>query len=198
MHIRLIAVGDRQPAWVDDAFGNYSARFPREWKFRLDPLATARRGKNDRSGTAMSAEGKQILSRIDASEQVILLDERGRQLNSKGLSETLAGWQTDGRDICFVIGGPDGVSDACRKRADFTWALSTLTLPHGLARVLLAEQLYRAHSLQTGHPYHREYLDCPHHRNCISLRHRLGVGKFLPRWASTSMSCRSKSTRLQR
>ena len=87
--------------------------------------------------------------------QVILLDERGRQLSSKGLAGKLANWQIDGRDLCFVIGGPDGVADACRQRADFTWSLSQLTLPHGLARVLFAEQLYRAHSLHTGHPYHR-------------------------------------------
>jgi 23S rRNA (pseudouridine1915-N3)-methyltransferase len=77
-------------------------------------------------------------------------------LSSRGLAEKLAVWQADGRNLCFVIGGPDGVSDACRRRADFTWSLSELTLPHGLARVLLAEQLYRAHSLQVGHPYHRE------------------------------------------
>ena len=156
MHIRLIAVGDRQPAWVDDAFDNYSARFPREWKFRLDSLATVRRGKNDRSTRAMEAEGEQILSRIDAAEQVVLLDERGKQFTSNDLSKRLESWQADGRDLCFVIGGPDGVSAAVRERANSTWSLSNLTLPHGLARVLFAEQMYRAWSLQVGHPYHRE------------------------------------------
>lgn len=156
MHIRLIAVGDRQPAWVDDAFANYAARFPREWKFRLDTLATARRGRNDKSGKAVEAEGEQILSRIDAAEQVVLLDERGKHYTSPGLSQCLAGWQADGRDLCFLIGGPDGVSDAVRRRANSSWSLSGLTLPHGLARVLFAEQMYRAWSLQAGHPYHRE------------------------------------------
>ena len=155
MHIRLLAVGDRQPSWVDDAFGNYTGRFPREWKFRLDLIATARRSKNDKSGQAREAEGEQILARLDPSEQAVLLDERGRQLRSKALAEKLGDWQSDGRDLCFIIGGPDGVSEACRQRADFTWSLSQLTLPHGLARVLLAEQLYRAWSLQAGHPYHR-------------------------------------------
>ena len=156
MHIRLLAVGDRQPLWVDDAFGAYAGRFPREWKFRLDVIPTVRRQKNDKTQKAREAEGELILGKLNAGERLVLLDERGRQLDSKGLAASLADWQTDGRDVCFVIGGPDGVPDACRQRADFTWSLSKLTLPHGLARVLLAEQLYRAHSLQTGHPYHRE------------------------------------------
>ena len=88
--------------------------------------------------------------------KAVLLDERGKQLTSKGLAERLSDWQSDGRNVCLVIGGPDGVSDAVKQRADFTWSLPQLTLPHGMARVLLAEQLYRAWSLQTGHPYHRE------------------------------------------
>ncbi|MDJ0750118.1 MAG: 23S rRNA (pseudouridine(1915)-N(3))-methyltransferase RlmH [Woeseiaceae bacterium] len=155
MHIRLLAVGDRQPSWVDDAFGKYSTRLPREWKFRLDVIPTVRRRKNDRSRQAMEAEGESILARLEPAEQVVMLDERGRQLDSKGLAGKLSGWQGDGRDLCFVIGGPDGLSGACRQRADFSWSLSPLTLPHGLVRVLLAEQLYRAWSLQTGHPYHR-------------------------------------------
>lgn len=155
MHIRLLAVGDRQPSWVDDAFGKYTERFPREWKFRLDTIATVRRNKNDKSHQAMEAEGTLILGKLAPTEQVVLLDERGKQLTSKSLAAKLTDWQTDGRDLCFVIGGPDGVSDAIRQRADMMWSLSKLTLPHGMARALLSEQLYRAWSLQTGHPYHR-------------------------------------------
>jgi 23S rRNA (pseudouridine1915-N3)-methyltransferase len=155
VHIRLLAVGDRQPSWVDDAFGKYTERFPREWKFRLDTIATVRRNKNDKSRQAMEAEGTLILGKLAATEQVVLLDERGKQLTSKSLAAKLTDWQTDGRDLCFVIGGPDGVSDAIRQRADMMWSLSKLTLPHGMARALLSEQLYRAWSLQTGHPYHR-------------------------------------------
>ena len=155
MHIRLLAVGDRQPPWVDEAFSTYSERLPREWQFRLDLIPTVRRNKNDKSRQAMEAEGELILAKLGQSEQVVLLDERGRQLTSKALAGKLSDWQIDGRDLCFVIGGPDGVADSCKQRADFTWSLSQLTLPHGLARVLFAEQLYRAHSLQTGHPYHR-------------------------------------------
>lgn len=155
MHIRLVAVGDRQPSWVDDAFATYTGRLPREWRFRLDAIATARRAKNDPPQKARDAEGKLILGKLAQDEQVVLLDERGKQLNSKSLAERLSNWQADGRNLCFIIGGPDGVSDAVRQRSDFTWSLSDLTLPHGMARVLLAEQLYRAWSLQAGHPYHR-------------------------------------------
>jgi 23S rRNA (pseudouridine1915-N3)-methyltransferase len=143
MHVRLIAVGDRQPSWVDEAYGVYSGRFPREWKFRLDCIATVRRTKNDKSKSAMRAEGEQ-------------LDERGKQMTSPDLATHLAEWQGAGRDLCFVIGGPDGVSSACRERANFTWSLSNLTMPHGFARVFFAEQMYRAWSLQAGHPYHRD------------------------------------------
>jgi 23S rRNA (pseudouridine1915-N3)-methyltransferase len=156
MHIRLIAVGGRQPGWVEDAFRTYADRFPRAWQFRLDVIATAKRVKGDRSGAATTAEGEQILAGIDRGEQVVLLDERGKQLSSTELSAQLSTWQADGRDLCFIIGGPDGVAPDVRARADFTWSLSNLTLPHGLARVLFAEQMYRAWSLQVGHPYHRE------------------------------------------
>ncbi len=155
MHIRLLAVGDRQPSWVDEAFGKYTGRYPREWKFRLDTIATVRRNKNDKSRQAMEAEGTLILEKLGSDEQVVLLDERGKQLSSKSLASRLSEWQTDGRDLCFIIGGPDGVSGLVRQRADWMWSLSQLTLPHGLARALLSEQLYRAWSLQTGHPYHR-------------------------------------------
>jgi 23S rRNA (pseudouridine1915-N3)-methyltransferase len=155
VHIRLLAVGDRQPSWVDDAVGIYTGRFPREWKFQLDTIPTVRRSKNDKSRQAMQTEGDLIAAKLSPTEQVVLLDERGLQLTSKSLAAKLADWQSDGRDLCFIIGGPDGVSDAVRQRANMMWSLSQLTLPHGMARALLSEQLYRAWSLQTGHPYHR-------------------------------------------
>ncbi len=155
MHIRLLAVGDRQPPWVDEAFARYAERLPREWRFRLDTIPTVKRSKNDKTQRSKESEGEKILAKIGADEHVVLLDERGKQLKSRALAMTLSEWQADGQDLCFVIGGPDGVSDACRQRANFTWSLSALTLPHGLARVLLVETLYRAWSLQTGHPYHR-------------------------------------------
>ena len=140
---------------MDDAFGIYTERYPREWKFRLDTIPTVRRNKNDKSRQAMEAEGELIITKLSPNEQAILLDERGKQFSSKSLASKLTEWQSDGRDLCFIIGGPDGVSDTVRQRADMMWSLSQLTLPHGMARALLSEQLYRAWSLQTGHPYHR-------------------------------------------
>ena len=103
----------------------------------------------------MEAEGSQVLARLRDAEQVVLLDERGKSLSSSALAAKLTDWQRDGRDLCLVIGGPDGVSDACQQRADFKWSLSAMTLPHGLARVLVVEALYRAWSMNSGHPYHR-------------------------------------------
>ena len=150
MHFRILAVGDRQPAWVDDAVNNYVGRLPQAWRFRVDTLATAKRGKNDAGSRGRDSEGEAILAKT-ADDYVVLLDERGRALSSTGLAAKLEDWQQDGRNLSFVIGGPDAV----RARADFSWSLSELTLPHGLARILVTEQLYRAWSLNAGHPYHR-------------------------------------------
>jgi 23S rRNA (pseudouridine1915-N3)-methyltransferase len=156
VHIRLITVGDRQPRWVEDAFETYTARFPPQWRFQTETIATAKRTKAGDAGRAIDKEAGAILGKLGPGEQVVLLDERGKQLTSKNLAERLQSWQADGRDLTFIIGGPDGVSDRCRQRADFTWSLSDLTLPHGIARILFSEQLYRAWSLTAGHPYHRD------------------------------------------
>lgn len=155
MHIRLIAVGDRQPSWVDSAFENYVQRLPKQWQFRVDVIATAPRAKNSSAESAKLEEGRKVLAKIKAPDFVVVLDERGKQFSSEGLSASLEDWQRDGRNLAFVIGGPDGMSEDCVNRANLRWSLSRLTLPHGLARVLFAEQLYRAWTLSIGHPYHR-------------------------------------------
>jgi 23S rRNA (pseudouridine1915-N3)-methyltransferase len=154
--MRLIAVGDRQPSWVDSAFDDYVGRLPRPWQFRLETIATARRPKAGSSVDAKQAEGDKILAKVKAAERVVVLDERGKQYTSKELAGLVEEWQTVGEDVVFVIGGPDGVPDSLRARANNCWSLSKLTLPHGLARVMFAEQIYRAWSLNVGHPYHRE------------------------------------------
>ena len=155
MHLRLVAVGDRQPAWVDAASGDYAGRLLRAWKFSVRALPLSRRRRGADAALARDDECAAILRELKDNERAIMLDERGTELSTAGLAEKLAAWQSDGRDLCFVIGGPDGLNDACRERADFSWSLSRLTLPHGLARVLCIEQLYRAASLNDGHPYHR-------------------------------------------
>ncbi|ANO51987.1 23S rRNA (pseudouridine(1915)-N(3))-methyltransferase RlmH [Woeseia oceani] len=155
MHIRLIAVGDRQPAWVDTAFKDYAGRLPRPWKFALQTIATSRRRRHGDSSGARSEECEKILGKLANGERVVMLDERGSQLGSTELASSINDWQSDGRDVCFVIGGPDGLDEHCMARADFTWSLSRLTLPHGLARVVCVEQLYRACTVLEGHPYHR-------------------------------------------
>lgn len=119
-------------------------------------MTTAQRTKSSDAVTAVGMEGEKVLGKIKADDFVVLLDERGESLSSRDLGLRLQGWQSAGRDLCFVIGGPDGVSSECHKRADFCWSLSRMTLPHGLARVMFAEQLYRAWTLTTGHPYHRD------------------------------------------
>lgn len=156
MHIRLLAVGDRQPPWVDTAFSDYAARLPRQWQFRLEEIATAQRKKSAPAEIAVSVEGEKLLAKLKPAEFVVLLDESGRQFSSRELAGKLDEWQAVGQDIVFIIGGPDGVSTEVRQRANLIWSLSKLTLPHGLARVLFAEQIYRAWSLTTGHPYHRD------------------------------------------
>lgn len=156
MHIRLIAVGERQPSWVDSAFEDYAARLPRQWQFRMETIATAKRQKSSPVESAVAAEAEKILGKIKPAEHVVVLDERGKQFSSKELAHELDDWQTMGADVVFVIGGPDGVSKDVLGRANTRWSLSKLTLPHGLARVLFAEQIFRAWSLSTGHPYHRE------------------------------------------
>ena len=155
MHIRLIAVGDRQPSWVAQAFDDYARRLPRQWQFRLDAVGTARRAGDGDAAKAKAAEGQKVMQKLRPAERVVALDERGRQWSTAELGERLHAWQADGKDLAFVIGGPDGIAADCLERADLCWSLSRLTLPHGLVRVLVAEQLYRAWTLGTGHPYHR-------------------------------------------
>ena len=155
MHIRLIAIGARQPGWVDEAFDEYVQRLPRQWRFRLKALPGGRRSKHQDSGSAIESEGQKILTEIRAAEFVVALDERGTQFSSVELGQKLNDWQSAARDLTFLVGGPDGLAEACLQRADLRWSLSRLTMPHGLVRVLFAEQLYRAWTVSTGHPYHR-------------------------------------------
>jgi 23S rRNA (pseudouridine1915-N3)-methyltransferase len=150
----VVAVGHRMPAWVDSGFAEYAGRMPREARIELAALKPAPRGGP--VTRVLEAEGERISSALPADCVKVVLDERGTQVRTVDLARRIARWREMGRDVAFIVGGADGLADSVKKSADFVWSLSPLTLPHGLARVVLAEQLYRAHSILHNHPYHRE------------------------------------------
>ncbi|MBI1965718.1 MAG: 23S rRNA (pseudouridine(1915)-N(3))-methyltransferase RlmH [Betaproteobacteria bacterium] len=154
MKFLVVAVGHRMPAWVEAGFGEYAGRMPRKGRIELIALKPASRTGGARR--ALEAEGERILAALPRGCMKVVLDERGALIETAELARRIARWRQDGRDAAFIIGGADGLAAAVKQAADFTWALSPLTLPHGLARVVLAEQLYRAHSILHNHPYHRE------------------------------------------
>jgi len=156
MRLRLITLGSRQPAWVDAAVADYLRRFRAPWRVELLELEAASRSAQRGAASAIKQEGERVLAALRDREQVVLLDERGKSLATRELAEHLARLAAASADLALLIGGPDGHAPAVRARAAASWSLSRLTLPHGLARVLLIEQLYRAQSLAAGHPYHRD------------------------------------------
>ncbi len=155
MQINLLAVGTRMPAWVDEGYREYARRMPRECSLVLNEIPLAHRSKSQAIERAVNEEGKRMLAALSDRQQVIALDVKGRSWSTEQLAQQLDNWKQDGRDISLLVGGPDGLAAECLQRAEQVWSLSSLTLPHPLVRVLLAEQLYRAWSLNSGHPYHR-------------------------------------------
>ncbi|MFZ5559993.1 MAG: 23S rRNA (pseudouridine(1915)-N(3))-methyltransferase RlmH [Pseudomonadota bacterium] len=155
MRLRLLAVGTRMPAWVDAGFGDYARRLAGDISLELVEITAGRRGKGADLARLKEQEGAALLAALRPPERVIALDLRGRPLSTDDLADTLKAWQVDGRPAALLIGGPEGLSRAVLERADETWSLSRLTLPHPLVRIVAAEQLYRAWSVLKGHPYHR-------------------------------------------
>jgi 23S rRNA (pseudouridine1915-N3)-methyltransferase len=155
MKLNLIAVGTKMPNWVTQGFEEYSKRMPRECKLLLNEIAPAKRSKTANSAQWMQEEGQRILTQVDSSQHVVTLDVKGKPWTTEQLAEQLANWQANGRDVSLLVGGPDGLSQDCYQRADQSWSLSPLTLPHPLVRIVLAEQLYRAWTILQNHPYHR-------------------------------------------
>jgi 23S rRNA (pseudouridine1915-N3)-methyltransferase len=155
MQIKLIAVGTRMPAWVSDGYNEYARRMPHECVLTLTEIPLGQRSKAQPVQRAIDAEGKRMLAAIDDRQRVIALDVNGRGWSTEQLADVLRDWLEDGRDVGLLIGGPDGLAADCLARAQQRWSLSPLTLPHPLVRVLVAEQLYRAWTLTSGHPYHR-------------------------------------------
>ena len=156
MRIRLIAVGERMPRWVDEVVADYTQRLAGSLKLALVEVPAGQRSSRGDPVQAMQVEAQRILALIRPPEFVVALDERGRQMNTRELAGWLSGRMNDGRDLALVIGGPDGLATAVLDRSDHQLSLSKLTLPHPLVRVVLAEQLYRAHTVLSGHPYHRD------------------------------------------
>lgn len=142
MKIRLIAAGTRLPDWIDAGVAEYAKRFGRGLKFEVVEIPLAR-------------EAERMRAAIGRADFVVALEVTGRAMTTPALAEWLAARMASGKDLAFLVGGPDGLDPALSKSADLRWSLSPLTFPHALVRVMVAEQLYRAHSLLQGHPYHR-------------------------------------------
>lgn len=156
MRIQITAVGNKMPGWVDTAVNDYVQRMPRECQTEVISVPVAKRGKNAAIERLREQEAEALTAKLPKSCLLIALDERGKPWSTKDLAAQLAAWMQDGRDVALLLGGPDGLTADLRNRAERRWALSAMTLPHGLARVMVAEQLYRAWTLLNGHPYHRE------------------------------------------
>ena len=156
MRVSILSVGHKMPAWIQEGFREYTRRMPPEIRVELLELKPEERAAGRSTDRAKTLEGERILAALPAGAALIALDERGKGVSTRGLSVMLTEWMRDGNHPAFAIGGADGLSEAVRDRAEKIVSLSTLTLPHGLARVLLAEQLYRAWTILARHPYHRE------------------------------------------
>jgi 23S rRNA (pseudouridine1915-N3)-methyltransferase len=155
MKLLVLAVGQRQPAWADAAWDDFAKRFPPEMRLELKACkAEPRSGRTP--AQCLAAEAQRLQAGCPKAARRVVLDERGTALGTAQLAARLHAWRGDGRDVAFMVGGPDGLDDAVKAGADETLRLSDLTLPHALVRVLLAEALYRAWTLLLGHPYHRE------------------------------------------
>jgi|SRR5690606_13030193 len=156
MKLIILAVGTRMPAWVEEAYADFAKRMPRECLLELREIKAEPRTTGKTVESMMAAEAARIRAALPPRCRKIILDERGTEATTKLWAQRLGEWMGGGDDVVFIIGGPDGLDPALKAEADERYRISGLTLPHAMVRVLLAEALYRAHSLHKGHPYHRE------------------------------------------
>lgn len=155
MQLVIAAVGHKMPAWIETGFAEYAKRMPPDCRVVLREIKPVDRSGSRSAETVMAMEKSRIEAVIPKGSRVVALDERGKDLTSAQLAGKLAQWQQGGTDVTFVIGGADGLDAQFKQQADMLLRISSLTLPHGMVRVLLAEQLYRAWSITQNHPYHR-------------------------------------------
>jgi len=155
MQLIVAAVGHKMPAWIEAGFQEYAKRMPPECRLVLKEIKPIERSSGKNAETVMAQERIRIEATLPKGGRVIALDEHGAQMTTVQLSQQLSIWQQQGGDVSFVIGGADGLDAEFKKNADMLLRLSNMTLPHGMVRVILAEQLYRAWSILRNHPYHR-------------------------------------------
>lgn len=155
MRARILSVGERMPAWVAEGFADYRKRLLRELPLELIEIKPGLRGKGRDGARAIAIEGEAMLAAIPRGAHVVAVDGRGNAWRSEELARQLEQWRMAGRDLAFLIGGPDGHAANVLTRAEQRWSLGPLTLPHMLVRLIVAEQLYRAVTIVAGHPYHR-------------------------------------------
>ncbi|AHK15026.1 MAG: 23S rRNA (pseudouridine(1915)-N(3))-methyltransferase RlmH [Thalassolituus sp.] len=155
MKLRLLAVGTKMPAWVEQGYAEYAKRLPADCALELVEIAPGHRAKNTSKEKAMQQEAEALIKAIRPSDHVVALAVEGKPWTTPQLASELENWRMQGGDVALLIGGPDGMTDEIMRLAKQRWSLSNLTLPHPLVRVLLAEQLYRAWTILQGHPYHK-------------------------------------------
>ena len=155
MHLSVAAVGQRMPGWVEEAWTEYTRRIPSNLGRSLAEIPLAKRGRNADTARLKITESEALYKAMPDRARVIALDVKGQTWSTEKLAANLQQWMTDGRDVGFMIGGPDGISKDILQKAERRWSLGPLTLPHPLVRVVLAEQLYRAWTITQNHPYHR-------------------------------------------
>ncbi|MGB1009739.1 MAG: 23S rRNA (pseudouridine(1915)-N(3))-methyltransferase RlmH [Thiolinea sp.] len=155
MRIHLLAVGTKMPAWVATASNEYASRMPPHCQLLIREIPQEKRSKNSDLQRIRNMEGEKILAAIPSGARVIALDVQGKSWSTEQLSGQLDNWMQSGQDIALLVGGPEGLSADCLQRADARWSLSALTFPHPLVRIIVTEQLFRAWSILSNHPYHR-------------------------------------------
>lgn len=155
MKLRIISVGHKMPDWVQSACTEYTKRMPREMNVEIVEIKPDKRASGKNAEAVQEAEAKRILEAA-GRDYLVALDEHGQEVTTLQLADKMRGWMESGRDVSLVVGGADGLHDSLKHKADWLWSLSKLTMPHGMVRVMLSEQLYRSLSVINNHPYHRE------------------------------------------